>query len=72
MPVPPLPENVSFDPEQIKTITSAYEKAFQELRLMDADPRSEALAKQIIAGAQNGEHNADRLCAFALRALRAP
>jgi vacuolar-type H+-ATPase subunit E/Vma4 len=72
MPILPLLENVSFDPEQIKIITSAYEKALHRLRALDADPPIEALAKSIIAGAQNGEQNPDRLCESALRNLGPP
>lgn len=69
MPVLKLLENISFDPEQIKTITSAYEKALHRLRLRDTDPPTEALAKHIIAVAQNGEQDADRLCELALLEL---
>lgn len=71
MPVLKLLENVSFDPEQIKTITSAYDKALHRLRLRDADLPTEALAKQIIAVAQDGELDTDRLCELALLELGA-
>ena len=72
MPTMPLPHNVSFDPDQIRVITSAYEKACLRLQLTEDDPRSEQLAKQIISLARDGEHNADRLCDLALREQNAP
>jgi hypothetical protein len=72
MPILPLPQHISFDPEQIETITSAYEKAFHQLRLTDDDPRAQVLAKNIIALAQDGQQDPDRLCELALQGSPRP
>ena len=60
----------SFDPESIAAMTAAYESAFIDLELVDRnDPRSEMLAKSIIAVASTGERSPDKIKERALSAL---
>jgi hypothetical protein len=60
----------AFDPETVKTLCVAYDKASKLLH--DAgQPEivNEVIAQRIIALAQKGERNPDRLCKGALIAL---
>ena len=69
-PIVDLFRQTSFDPETIKALCDAYDKALRSLH--DAgqpDVVKEVIAQRIIALAKHGERNPDRLCADALSAL---
>jgi len=70
MPILRLLQDRAFDPEAIKVITQAYERACNELRLVDrTDPLTELVAKAIISVAETGESNPDRILQAALQKL---
>ena len=58
------------DPETVKTLNEAYEKARKSLH-DTGQPQivNEIIAQRIITLAQTGERDPDRLCAGALTAL---
>jgi hypothetical protein len=59
-----------FEPEAIERMTAAYEDALKVLGLTDReDPLTELVARKIIALAEVGETDPDRLCQRALQAL---
>ena len=59
-----------FEPEAIERMTAAYEQALKVLQLTDRqDPITELVARKIIAFAETGETDPDRLCQCALDAL---
>ncbi len=59
-----------FEPEAIERMTAAYEQALKVLQLTDRqDPITELVARKIIAFAETGETDPDRLCQRALDAL---
>jgi hypothetical protein len=59
-----------FDPETVQTLCEAYEKARKALH-DTGQPAivNEIIARRIIALAEKGERDPDRLCAGALAAL---
>jgi hypothetical protein len=60
----------SFDPETVKLLCTAYDKAMASLH--DAGQPAvvhEVIAQRIIADAKRGERDLDRLCANALLGL---
>ena len=60
----------SFDPEAMRVMTAAFDKACEALGLAKThDAATERLARMIVAQAQTGERDPDRLCALALQAL---
>jgi hypothetical protein len=55
-------EEVVFTPEEISTITGAFESALQSLGLVNrSDPLAEIVARTIIDFAKGGERDPDRL-----------
>lgn len=63
----------SFDPEDIRRLTAAYEGALELLRLQDrSDPVTELIAAKIIQVFRSGEFDPPRLCARALKELGIP
>ena len=55
-------QEISFDPEAIKVISAAFDKACSELGLIDRrDPLAELLARKIIEAAQGGERDPQRI-----------
>jgi len=65
-----LKNDHSFGPEDIASLTAAFEAALARLALTDRkDPRSTALAKAIIQLAKEGERDPERLRDGALRSL---
>ena len=59
-----------FEPEAIERMSAAYEHALKVLGLADRnDPLTELIARKIIAIAETGETDPDRLCTRALDAL---
>jgi len=60
----------SFDPETVKLLCAAYDKAVASLHDAGQPPVvHEVIAQRIIADAKLGERNVDRLCANALMGL---
>jgi hypothetical protein len=61
----------AFDDRAVKAMGMAYEAALRELRLSDRnDPRTDVIARKIIACAQGGELDPARLCELALEDAR--
>jgi hypothetical protein len=62
--------NSAFDPETVKSLCDAYDKACRSLH-DNGQPKivSEVIALRIISLAKEGERDPDRLCAGALTAL---
>jgi hypothetical protein len=67
--ITPFLHGEAFDPEMIKTLTAAFDKAWAQLDATDhvsaapgvAEKTRELLAKRIIAMARAGENSPDRL-----------
>jgi hypothetical protein len=60
----------SFDPDGVRAMTAAFDKACEALGLAKThDAVTENLAKMIVAQAQAGERDPDKLCALTLQAL---
>jgi hypothetical protein len=60
----------AFDPEEVETLASAYEKARRSLQDRgQPDIVQTIIAERIIAAAKGGERDPDKLCETALRAL---
>jgi hypothetical protein len=60
----------AFQPEEIGSMTAAYEEALRVLQLADRqDPITELVAKKIIEAAELGERDPKRLCEKALTEL---
>jgi hypothetical protein len=72
-----LPTNNAFDAETMKILASAFDAAWEEIKMSDGSTTSERhaaatrelLAKHIMALAQRGERNPNRLIKNALRRL---
>jgi hypothetical protein len=59
-----------FGPEDIKVLSSAFEKALRELRLVDrTDPATQLVARRIIKLAQQGERDPIRLREGAIKGI---
>ena len=64
--------DTAFEPDDIIRMTSAYNLALSELGLIDRDdPLTETVAKKVIEIMLTGERDPARVCAFAIRQLRA-
>ena len=74
MPIGAYLEGHKFDGETIRQMGLAFEIAVASLcaTLDRDDPVREALARNIITLAQAGEHDPERLCEGALKAVRLP
>jgi hypothetical protein len=74
MPIRVYLEGQRFDGETIRLMGIAFEIALASLgnTLDRDDPVREALARNIIALAQAGEHDPERLCEGALKVLGPP
>jgi hypothetical protein len=60
----------TFDPEVIELMTTAYEDALTDLRLIDrADPLTELIAQSIITVTSTGERDPEKIKDCALNAL---
>ncbi len=60
----------AFDPETVKALGDAYEKARKSLHDTGQPPIvREVIAARLVSLAKQGERNADRLCEKALSAL---
>jgi hypothetical protein len=52
-----------FEPEDVETLTTAFEAALSKLGLVDrSDPAAVAVAKLIIVLARKGERDPSRIC----------
>jgi hypothetical protein len=66
-------QNSRLEPDEIKRMTTAYEKALVLLGLKDrTDPLTEIVARHIIEVAETGEKDPDLMCASALRHIGVP
>jgi hypothetical protein len=71
MPIQKFLDGHAFDPEAIQSMSEALTGARRALGLVDRDdPATRLVAIKIIELARNGERNAERLQAAALRAIR--
>jgi hypothetical protein len=65
-----LLQNSALEPEHIKRMEEAYERALVVLGLKDRnDPLTESIARLIIEAAQTGEKDPEAICTLALRRL---
>jgi hypothetical protein len=65
-----LEDNQHFEPEDIKLLSSVFEEALRELRLVDrTDPATQLVAKRIIELAQQGERDPIRLREMAVKGI---
>jgi hypothetical protein len=72
MPIRRFLDGHQFDPDTIRTMSVAFEMARASIKLLDRpDITESAIANLIIALAQTGERNADKLCDRALKILSA-
>ena len=68
-----LLENSAFGPDEIKSMTTAYEDALRVLGFVDrTDAITEIVAKKVIEIAQTGERDPFRIRARAIADLRIP
>jgi integrase len=66
-------KTVSFSPEDIERLATAYEDALRALRVVNrADPITVVIAKRIIDAAQTGMRDSKELCALAIKDLQTP
>ena len=67
MPISPFLGDQRFDPETVRAMGVAFERACQSLRLAEkTDPATKLVAERIITAAERGERDPDSLCAAAL------
>jgi len=60
----------AFGPKEIEVLSSAFEAALRELKLVDrSDPATELIAKRIIELAQQGERDPARLREGAVKGI---
>ncbi len=60
----------SFDPDEIRVMTAAYESALTDLAVVDRnDPISELIAKSIVNVTATGERDPERVKERAINAL---
>lgn len=65
-----LLQKSAFEPEHVKIITTAYEKALVTLKLRNrADPLTAIIARKIIEVAQTGHNDPDLICTMTLADL---
>ncbi len=68
MPITPFLKNQAFDPELVRAMGLAFQRACEQLGLSDAEDRAtEVVASRIILLAQQGENDPDTLCRRVLR-----
>jgi hypothetical protein len=70
MPIQELLKQQSFGPDEIKVLSTAFEEALRELKLVDrTDPATLLVAKRIIELAQQGERDPIRLREGAIKGI---
>jgi hypothetical protein len=68
-----LMDKAAFGPDEIRSMSDAYDTALRALGLIDRnDPVTELVAKTIIEIAQTGERNSQRLSTRAIEQLGIP
>ena len=72
MPIRAFLEGRKFDPEAIRMLGIGFEMVLAALRLADKDVANEIVAGRIIALAEAGERDPERLCEGVLRELQVP
>jgi hypothetical protein len=72
MPIRAFLEGRKFDFETIRMLGIGFEMALAALRLADKDIANEVVSGQIIALAEAGERDPERLCEGVLRELQVP
>ena len=73
MAIYPMLKTVSFSPEEVERLATAYEDALRSLHLVNrADPITVVIAKRIIDAAQTGVRDPKELCALAIKDLQTP
>jgi len=71
MPIRRLATPAAYSPEQIEVLVGAHASACAALGVEQADTiHAEAVALKILERAAQGECDGDRLCAYAVHALR--
>ena len=70
MPIRAFLEGRKFDPETIRLMGIGFELTLAALRLANKDFANEVVARQIIAVAQAGERDPERMCERVLQELR--
>jgi hypothetical protein len=70
MPIRAFLEGRKFDSETIRLMGIGFELTLAALWLADKDFANEVVAREIIALAQAGERDPERMCESVLRALR--
>ena len=66
-----LLQRTAFEPEHVRLMVEAYEKALEQLELKDRDdPLTETIARYVVEVTQTGEADPDKICAIALSYLR--
>jgi hypothetical protein len=70
MSVQQLIKQQSFGPDEINVLSTAFEEALRELKLVDrTDPATQLVAKRIIGLAQQGERDPIRLREGAVKGI---
>jgi hypothetical protein len=70
MPLTPFLKEATFDPEAIKTMTTAFEAVCEALQLViRSDPVTEIVARKVIEVAGTGERDPERIRDLVLLAL---
>jgi hypothetical protein len=65
-----LPAGLPFEPEEVASLTAAFDAALTKLGLVDRkDPMTTTVAKLIIQLAKEGERDPKKLCDQALKIL---
>jgi len=73
MAIYPMLKTVSFSPEEVERLATAYEDALRALRVVNrADPITVVIAKRIIDAAQTGVRDSKQVCALAIKDLQTP
>ena len=73
MAIYPMLKTVSFSPEDVERLATAYENALHALRIVNrADPITVVIARRIIDAAQTGTCDSKELCALAIKDLQTP
>jgi hypothetical protein len=68
-----LLQNSGLEPDEIKRMTTAYEKALVLLGLKDrTDPLTETVARHIMEAAETGEKDPELISTLALRHIGVP
>jgi hypothetical protein len=71
MPIRQYIDSKAFDPDTIRVMSAALERALTALKIEDrSDPRAETVARRIILAAEKGEQDPAKLCEIVLKSVR--